>query len=156
MTILIKVTFISTAGEEVTGQAQFDPGPGLVTLPLRLVELVQRAEAAGVGYALAAHEDGYRCRLIGVRENVYRIDRSQRHRETMLAQVLKALAAPTKDQRQQYGRFAHTLSAAAIIAAAGYLGTNRTWDVSAAIEVLALISTGVVLFLTGAVLSKGD
>lgn len=156
MTVLIKVTFTSTVGEETTGQAPYDPSTGLVTLPSRLLSRVQRAKNAGEGFALAAHEDGYRYPLIAVQEGVYHLDRSKRKGKAILSQVATAIVAPTKDQRQQYGRFAHTLSAAAIIAACGYIGSTRVWSVSAITDVLSLSAISVVLFLAGAVLSKGD
>ncbi|KAI3602937.1 hypothetical protein D8I24_3115 (plasmid) [Cupriavidus necator H850] len=56
MTTLIKLTLTSAAGEETHGQAQYEPMSGLVTLPSRLLNLVQRARAAGDGHALVAHE----------------------------------------------------------------------------------------------------
>lgn len=156
MTTLIKVTFTSTAGEEINGQAQFEPMSGLVTLPSRLLELVQRAKAAGDGHALVAHEDGYRYPLQPVENGVYRLDRSRRHRQGLLEQAWKAVTAPTKEQRQQSGRFAHTLSAAALIGASGYVGSSDVWTLGALTDVLSLVGVGVVLFLVGAVLSKGD
>lgn len=156
MTSLIKVTFTSTSGEEVNGHAQYDPAAGMVTLPARLLELVNRATGAGEGYAIVAHEDGYRIPLLHVENGSYRVDRARRQHEALLLQAWKAVIAPTKDQRQQSGRFAHTLSAAAVIGAAGYVGSGRVWTLSAVTDVLSLVGIGVVLFFVGAVLSKGD
>jgi len=156
MTTLIKVTFTSTAGEEINGQAHFEPMSELVTLPSRLLELVQRARAAGDGHALVAHEDGYRYPLEPVEVGVYQLDRSRRHRQTLLEQAWKAVTAPTKDQRQQSGRFAHTLSAAALIGASVYVGFSNVWTLIALTDVLCLLGVGAALFLVGTVLSKGD
>ncbi|WP_427308732.1 hypothetical protein [Cupriavidus sp. H39] len=156
MTILIKVTFTSTAGEEIHGQAQYEPAPGLVSLPSRMLDIVQRAKASGDGHAIVAHEDGYRYPLQPIENGVYQLDRSRRQRQGLLEQAWKAVTAPTKEQRQQSGRFAHTLSAAALIGASGYVGSSRAWNLSAVADVLSLIAIGVVLFLVGAVLSKGD
>ncbi|BDB30138.1 MULTISPECIES: hypothetical protein [Cupriavidus] len=156
MTTPIKVTFTSTAGEEINGQAQFEPMSELVTLPSQLLEHVQRARAACDGHALVAHEDGYRYPLQPVEDGVYQLDRSRRHRQRLLEQAWKAVTAPTKDQRQQSGRFAHTLSAAALIGASVYVGYSNVWMLVALTDVLSLVGVGAVLFLVGAVLSKGD
>ncbi len=150
MTTLIKVTFTSTSGEETTGKAQYDHASGLVTLPGSFQALVEQARAAGIGCALVAHENGYQLPLVHQTRAAYRMDRS------LLLQAWKAVAEPTKEQRQQSGRFAHTLSAAAVIGAAGYLGTNHTWSVHAVTDVMGLVGIGVVLFFAGAILSKGE
>jgi len=150
MTTLIKVTFTCTSGEETTGKAQYDRASGLVTLPGSFQALVEQARAAGIGCALVAHEDGFQLPLVHQAGAAYRMDRS------LLPQAWKAVVEPTKEQRQQSGRFAHTLSAAAVIGAAGYLGTNHTWSVRAVTDVMGLVGIGVVLFFAGAILSTGE
>ncbi len=156
MMTLIKVTFTSTSGEETTGKAQHDHASGLVTLPGSFQALVEQARAAGIGCALVAHEDGYQFPLTHQDGAAYRMDRSRRTRRGLLVQAWRAASEPTKEQRQQSGRFAHTLSAAAVIGAAGYLGINLTWSVRAVTDVISLVGIGVVLFFAGAILSKGD
>ncbi|AEI83108.1 hypothetical protein CNE_BB2p03130 (plasmid) [Cupriavidus necator N-1] len=156
MTTLIKVTFTGTTGEETTGKAQYDHASGLVTLPTSFLTLIEQAKAVGIGYALVAHEDGYQFPLLHDGGATYRMDRSRRARRSLLVLAWKAVAEPTKEQRQQSGRFAHTLSAAAVIGAAGYLGTNHTWSIRAVTDVISLVGVGVVLFFAGAILSKGD
>lgn len=156
MTTLLKLTFTSATGEETHGQAQYEPMSGLVTLPSRLLDLVQRARAAGHGHVLVAHEDGHRYSLQAVESGVYQLDRSRRHRQGLLEQAWKAVTAPTRDQRLQSGRFAHTLSAAALIGASGYVGSSPAWTFGAVTDVLSLVGVGLVLFVVGAVLSKGD
>lgn len=123
MTTLIKVTFTGTTGEETTGKAQYDHASGLVTLPTSFLTLIEQAKAVGIGYALVAQEDGYQFPLLHDGGATYRMDRSRRARRSLLVLAWKAATEPTKEQRQQSGRFAHTLSAAAVIGAAGYLGT---------------------------------
>ncbi|MGX6570856.1 hypothetical protein [Cupriavidus necator] len=156
MTTLIKVSFTSTAGEEINVQAQFEPMSELVTLPSQLLEHVQRARAAGDGHALVADEDGYRYPLQPVGDGAYQLDRSRRHRQRRLEQAWKAVTAPTRSQRQQSGRFAHTLSAAALLGASVYVGSSNVWTLIALTDVLSLVGVGAALFLVGAVLSKGD
>lgn len=156
MTTLIKVTFTSTSGEETTGKAQYDHASGLVILPGSFQALVEQARAAGIGCALVAHENGYELPLVHQAGAAYRMDRSRHAGRSLPLQAWKAVAEPTKEQRQQSGRFAHTLSAAAVIGAAGYLSTNHTWSVRAVTDVIGLVGIGVVLFFAGAILSKGE
>ena len=55
----------------------------------------------------------------------------------------------TKDQRQQFGRFAHTLSAASIVGAVGYWHSTQVWTVAAAANVALLLVLFVLLFSAG-------
>ena len=74
----------------------------------------------------------------------------------MMSKLLRALknafAVPTAKQMEAYGRYAHNLSAACIIGAATILYSTAY----GVVDVVRLVATGVVLFLGGAVLSKGD
>jgi hypothetical protein len=55
----------------------------------------------------------------------------------------------SKDQRQQFGRFAHTLSAASAAGAIGYGHSITVWTLAAVFNVSALVVLFVVLFLRG-------
>ncbi|CAE6870172.1 hypothetical protein R69746_08358 [Paraburkholderia aspalathi] len=55
----------------------------------------------------------------------------------------------SKDQRQQFGRFAHTLSAASAAGAIGYGHSTTVWTLAAVFNVSALVVLFVVLFLIG-------
>ncbi|MEZ0606261.1 hypothetical protein ACAX43_29660 [Paraburkholderia sp. IW21] len=55
----------------------------------------------------------------------------------------------SKDQRQQFGRFAHTLSAASAAGAVGYGHSITVWTLAAVFNVSALVVLFVVLFLRG-------
>ena len=52
----------------------------------------------------------------------------------------------TKDQRQQFGRYVHTLSAASIVGAVGYWHSTQLWTVSAVFNVAMLCVWFVLLF----------
>ena len=57
--------------------------------------------------------------------------------------------AGTKDQRQQFGRYVHTLSAASIAGAVGYWHSTQAWTIPAVFNLAALVGVGVVLFFVG-------
>ncbi|QBY56394.1 hypothetical protein [Cupriavidus oxalaticus] len=156
MTRLIKVTFSATSGEELHGRAEFERTQGLVTLPQRLLAVIEKARAEGEGFEIVAHDNGYRFPLIHHQAATYRMDKGGGQRDGFFYLAWKAIIEPSKDQRQQYGRFAHTLSAAALIGLVGYFKTVSSWSLHAAADVCGLLMASVVLFVVGAVLSKGD
>ncbi|KWK06037.1 hypothetical protein WM11_11635 [Burkholderia ubonensis] len=62
----------------------------------------------------------------------------------------------TKDQRQQFGRFVHTLSAAALAGAVGLWHSTTDWVPAAVFNVGILILLAVVFFLAGMDSMNGD
>lgn len=55
----------------------------------------------------------------------------------------------SKDQRQQFGRFAHTLSAASAAGAIGYGHSITVWSLAAVFNVSVLVVLFVLLFFIG-------
>ena len=109
MSKLIKVILRSTSGDETSGRAAIQADTDVVVLPNRLVQQIESAKAAGEAYVLVAAEDGYEMPLVHVEAATFRLNRKGRARKSLWSVVRSALLAPTRDQRQQYGRFAHTL-----------------------------------------------
>ncbi|KVR82494.1 hypothetical protein [Burkholderia vietnamiensis] len=62
----------------------------------------------------------------------------------------------TKEQRQQYGRFAHTLSAASLVGAVGYIHATNDWTARAGLRLAFLIVSCVVLFIEGIKSMNGE
>jgi hypothetical protein len=78
--------------------------------------------------------------------------------KNLLTSVGVALKSPTLKQREAYGRWTHTLSAAATVGAVtvmfGRTAASDFWYDLA--KVGALFFWSVILFIAGAILSKGD
>jgi hypothetical protein len=55
----------------------------------------------------------------------------------------------SEDQRQQFGRYAHTLSAASIVGAVGYWHSTQVWTATAVFNIAMLVVFFVILFLAG-------
>jgi hypothetical protein len=70
-----------------------------------------------------------------------------------LAALRRAFVDPTTKQQEAYGRFAHNLAAACLIAAASIIFTENPYG---AVHLVALIVIGVICFLLGALLCEGD
>jgi hypothetical protein len=62
----------------------------------------------------------------------------------------------SKDQRQQFGRYVHTLSAASIVGAVGYWHSLHSWATESVLSMAALLILFVVLFFTGMDSMNGD
>jgi hypothetical protein len=77
-------------------------------------------------------------------------------RVDLLSEIRQAFASPTVKQKETYGRFAHTLAAAAIIGDVTLVFGDWIPVPTSAWRVTGLTFTGVVCFLTGAMLSKGE
>jgi hypothetical protein len=73
-----------------------------------------------------------------------------------IRQILHAIATPSKDQRQQNGRYLHTLSAASIGGTVGYVHSASSWDLSSVVGASILASLGVVLWYAGYHAMKGE
>jgi len=81
----------------------------------------------------------------------------KRMRES-LSTLQDALLAPTLKQKEAYGRWMHTMSAAAIVGAVTIMFASKPagafwYDF---MKVIALLTIGSALFCAGAILSKGE
>lgn len=80
-----------------------------------------------------------------------------RKRLEKLHQELKStILTPTVKQKESYGRFCHTLSAAAIVGLVTVIHLDSELTLFIAQRSIALAGCAVVLFIVGAMLSKGE
>ncbi|CAN7777447.1 hypothetical protein LJR296_007767 [Cupriavidus necator] len=127
MTRIAKVILKSTSGDEYSCSVHYEPDADVVTLPARLDNLVDASIAMGERHVLLLLEDGYQFPLVRKEPSIYNVDRSRAAKRGWLQEARMAIVAPTKDQRLQYGRFAHTLSVAAVVGLAGYSTGRPGW-----------------------------
>lgn len=76
--------------------------------------------------------------------------------QPLLSQIQSALRTPSAKQKEAYGRFFHTMSAASFIGSITVIFSGLPVNANYFWKVAALIFFGVVLFLIGAILSKGE
>lgn len=74
----------------------------------------------------------------------------------LLDETIGAFRTPTLKQKEAYGRLSHTFCAASIIGAITVIFTENDATPMVLAKVAALIFWGVLLFWTGALLSKGE
>lgn len=92
-------------------------------------------------------------------EGYYRVVRSGRSPagyQTAIRRFTQPFLAPTRDQRQQFGRFLHTMSAASLAGAVGYWHSTATWDRIAVLNEAGLALAFVLTFYRGMVSMKGE
>ncbi len=70
--------------------------------------------------------------------------------------VIHSIVYPTKDQRQQNGRFLQTLSVASLVGAVGYVHAAARWDLQTALNTATLVGFGVASWYAGFMALKGD
>ena len=74
----------------------------------------------------------------------------------LLVAIHHAFVAPTVKQKEAYGRFAHTLAAAAMIGDVTIIFGDWIVVPTSVWRVVGLTLTGVICFLAGAMLAKGE
>ena len=71
----------------------------------------------------------------------------------LLAALYGAFVTPTTRQLEAYGRFAHNMAAACVIAAMSIIFTDTRYGL---MHVFALFAAGVSCFVAGALFSRGE
>lgn len=74
----------------------------------------------------------------------------------LLLETKSAFRNPTLKQKEAYGRLAHTLSAASLVGAVTVMFTETVATPYVVAKIGALVFWGVLLFWTGAILSRGE
>lgn len=72
------------------------------------------------------------------------------------ARLIALVKSPTKEQRQQFGRFMHTMSAAALIGAIGLWHSTSNWTAANVLSEVNLVLAFVLTFYTGMVSMNGE
>jgi hypothetical protein len=74
----------------------------------------------------------------------------------VILEIRQAFVAPTVNQKEAYGRFAHTLAAAAIIGDVTIIFGDWIVVPLSAWRVVGLTFTGVICFFSGSMLATGE
>ncbi|MGF6768572.1 hypothetical protein P3T18_001042 [Paraburkholderia sp. GAS199] len=76
--------------------------------------------------------------------------------DSLIGLLLQPLRNPTKDQRQQLGRFCHTLAAAAFLGAVGVWHSTQVWTLADVKLEASLVASFVLTFIQGMISIKGE
>jgi hypothetical protein len=76
--------------------------------------------------------------------------------QRVLAELATAFRRPTIKQKEAYARFAHTLAAAGLIGAGALIFTELPLSAYVVVRAVLMLLVGLVLFLYGTLLSRGE
>jgi hypothetical protein len=149
----VKVEY--TCGQTLTDRVTLDAKTGEILLPPRLIGVMAKMADSECLPAFSLQYGGYVLPVEAGAKSSYKVQLP------VIApfgfrRLLHPIAQPTKDQRQQNGRFLQTLSAAAIVGAIGYVHAAGQWDLSTLLNTASLSVLGVILWYAGLLAMKGD
>jgi len=146
---IISVEIEFATGMQITDGASFDPESMAVYLSERLRQVLRWSDTTEAPPRITACIDDARLPVASPGEQfIVReiVSESQPH---SYLPFLRLGHTWSKEQRHQFGRFSHTLSAASIVGAVGYWHSTATWTIAAALNEAALVFLFVILFLRG-------
>jgi hypothetical protein len=152
---LAKVKIEYSSGTTIVDRVTLDPTTGQVHLAPRVLWLLGKMEESERAPSFTLEYKGYVLPVTAHPDGTYVVP-IPRDMGPGLGDRLYAIANPSKDQRQQNGRYLHTLSAASIGGAVGYAHSSAAWDGPTVVGTAALVGLGVVLWYAGFLHMKGD
>jgi hypothetical protein len=152
---LAKVKVEYTGGTTITERVTLDPATGKVTLPPRLLALLETMDQVECSPAFGLDYEGFTLPVSAASDGTYSVAIPQESYRG-LERVLNAIAYPSKDQRQQNARYLHTLSAASVGGLVGYVHAASRLDYSTIAGAAILAALAVLLWYAGFTGMKGD
>jgi len=144
-----------TCGLTLTDRVALDGDTGDIVLPPRLVAVMAKIGESECLPAFSIQYEGFTLPVEGSAGSSYKV-----YLPVVapfgFPRLLQPIARPTKDQRQQNGRFLQTFSAASILGAVGYVHSAAQWDLSAMLNTTSLAALRVILWYAGLLAMKGD
>jgi hypothetical protein len=145
---LVRVKVEYSCGLTIVERATLEIGSGQVHLPPRLVGLMGKMEETEVFSVVSVEYDGHVLPVSVSQPGAFVVNIPSIS-ASAVQRLLHAIAYPSKDQRQQNGRFLHTLAAAAIGGAVATLHTASISDWPSLVTVALLGMGGVLLWFVG-------
>ncbi|MFT4506111.1 hypothetical protein [Caballeronia sp. 15711] len=152
---LVRVKVEYSCGLTLLERASLEVGTGEVHLPPRLIGLMAKMRDTEVFPIVSVEHNGHVLSAI-VSETGTAVATIPEKSGSGMRRLLHAITFPTKDQRQQNGRFLHTLAAASIGGAVGYSHSAASWDLQTIIGTANVAGLGVLLWYAGFEAMKGD
>ncbi|OBR54011.1 hypothetical protein [Paraburkholderia tropica] len=155
--ITIKVDY--PGGLTLTDGATWIEGAGQILVSERLKQLLRELDVSEARPVVTATCRGQKVALTASADWDFRLSPGEivlPVAEGFLDQLKQVLRRPSREQRQQFGRFCHTLSAGATIGAVGFWHSTNLWDWQNFLSVWNLCLIAVVLFYIGIISMDGE
>jgi hypothetical protein len=152
---LVRLKVEYTSGLTVSDRVSVDSTSGEILLPPRLAVLLDAGKDLDVSPAISLEYEGY-VLPVSIGENGVLYTSMPASVPPGFKRVIHSLVYPTKDQRQQNGRFLQTLSAASFVGSVGYGHAALQWNVQTILGTVILFGFGVASWYVGFLSLKGD
>ncbi|MFL9886809.1 hypothetical protein PQR66_27470 [Paraburkholderia agricolaris] len=148
---IVEIRVEYSSGITIVDRATFIQPLDNVVPSERLASILREFATSEAPPAVTAEIDGATLRLDARVDGTFSVSRESLTLNKPVSgfRLLNLGNSWSKDQRQQFGRFAHTLSAASAVGAIGYGHSTTVWTLAAAFNVSVLVVLFVVLFFIG-------
>ena len=145
----VRVEFPS--GLTVIDRGSYDSDEQIVFISVPMRELLIAVKEMEPPPAVTATWDGFEATLIQSTGDSFDVvsvtELASKPRSRLGARLVRATWS--KDQRQQFGRFCHTLTVSSIVGVVGYVHAISEFSIWAAMNVAALVVIGVITYIVG-------
>ena len=155
--IEIKIEF--PGGLTITDNANWNEETGVVHVSERLKQVVRELAVTEAPPVVTVTCHGQTVTVAPSPLGDFRLKAGQvvlQQNEGFLDQIMEVIRRPTKDQRPQFGRYAHTLSAGSTIGAFGFWHSTTDWSWQNVFSLANLCVAAMVLFYIGIISMDGE
>ncbi|MEM5314160.1 hypothetical protein [Paraburkholderia sp. JHI869] len=155
---IIKIEIEFPGGPAIADSAAWNEDTGEMWVSERLKQIVRELEVTEAPPEVTATCRGQTVSLKSMKDGNFILAQGEviHSSPTVAGQIRHLFRNPTKDQRQQFGRFLHTLSAGSVIGAVGFWHSTTQWTFQNAFAEANLCFAGVILFYIGILCMDGE
>ena len=139
------------SGISIIDRGSYDPELGMVYVSPRFRAVLAVVHNNESPPTITASWDGSEAKLIRSTDDSFAVvsvvAAAVASRSRLGARLVRA--SWSKDQRQQFGRFCHTLTVSSIVGVVGYVHAIAEFSIWAAMNVAALVVIGVITYIVG-------
>ncbi len=146
------------SGMTITDRASYSCDAGQVYPSERLQAVLREFSITEAPPAVSAAINGVNVQLDSRIDGSFSVGETMQSRnpESALARLVRLFTEPTKEQRQQFGRFCHTIAAAAFLGAVGVWHSTEIWTAESVKLEASLILGFVITFVRGMHSFRGE
>ncbi|WP_186157301.1 hypothetical protein [Burkholderia gladioli] len=139
------------SGLTIIDRGSFDAEGEIVRVSVAMRDALVSVNAFEAPPLATATGDGFVATLIQSKGDTFDVvsvaEPASKPRSRLGARLVRA--SWSKDQRQQFGRFCHTLTVSSIVGAVGYVHAISDFSIWTAMNVAALVVIGVITYIVG-------
>jgi hypothetical protein len=157
--LVIEIEIEYAGGIIVVDKATWNEETGDLHVSERLKQIVRTLDSTEARPSITATCYGQAIDIEPASDGDFRIAPGQvvtRPPKGVIALFRQTVRQPSKEQRQQVGRYLHTLSAASAIGAIGFWHSTNNWNWQNALSEANLWIAAVIIFCMGIICMNGD